>query len=417
MTVCFFNDDYNHKYTCEYEIVDQRFCVTVDYNIDDEIEAVNGVKSFGPATEYKNRDIIIIDHYGKANYLLKDAFFAGSTRVFGSPDSGAKTKFNASLFFKHRDPNALADLPAIPKVQKIKIYSKTLYNYVKNGSIYIEYSDEETAIHLRKNTEKETIGLKGVNIKEISLYDYWISSTQSKTQEIIIDKTGCIEITLRRRVNYDELYPYLNELNLFLELYEKGKYKIDRMMVTINSETYEMSVPLHEKKIKKGVTERSIKEDLLPFLERCYSRIPYRSKRNDLRNIYQIIFNNSINLEDIFLAYYRFIECYYKRKSIPGINKTFMSHAFNEHCVAYEKDSEEQDNVIHEIICLRNRYVHSGYHLRNASLRVKFSDSGKNYTVNNIDFDWIYDRAQLLRKICIDIIFKDLLGYQEYKFE
>lgn len=417
MTVCFFNDDYDHKYSCEYEIVDQRFCVTVDYDIDDEIEAENDIKSFGPSTEYKSRDILIVDQSAKTNFLLKDAYYAGSTSVFGSPDSGTKTRFKAIIFFKYRDPNALAELPITPKVRTIRVYSKSLYNYVNNRSVRFDYSDEETTIHLMKNTEKEIVNLKGVNIKEVSLYDLWSSSVQSKDQKIVIDKTGCIELDLNRRVDYDVLYPYLNELMLFLELYEKGKNKIDKIDVTVNDKVFEISMPLREPKLMKGVTNRSVEDDLLTFLEKCYSRIPYRGKRNDIRNIFQIIFNNSINIEDVFLAYYRFIECYYKRKNTPGARTTFMTQAFDDHYNENAKKSFNKENTIQEIISLRNHYVHSGYHLRNASLRVKFDDTKRNYTVNNIDVDWIYDRTQMLRKISIDIIFKDLLGYQEYKFE
>ena len=97
MTVCFFNDDYDHKYSCEYEIVDQRFCVTVDYDIDDEIEAENDIKSFGPSTEYKSRDILIVDQSAKTNFLLKDAYYAGSTSVFGSPARARGARVHAEL--------------------------------------------------------------------------------------------------------------------------------------------------------------------------------------------------------------------------------------------------------------------------------------------------------------------------------
>ena len=415
MSVCFFNDDYKHKYSCEYEIVNHTFSVTVDYAIDDEIEAVNGVKTFGPSTDYKTRDILIIDYNAKANFLLKDAYYTGSSSVYGSPDGGTKTKFNADIFFKHRDAKLLAELPVTPKVRTIRIYSKSLYNYVNNKSVYIENSNKETTIHLIKNTQKEAISIKEANIKEVFLYDDWTSTSKSKNQEIIIDKTGCIELTLFHRVDYNMLYPYFNEISLFLELYETGKYIPDKIEVVVDNNTFEFSLPSHKPRRKSG-THRSVDDNLLTFLERCYSQIPYRTKRNDLRNIFQIIFNKSINIEDVFLAYYRFIECYYKRKNIPGINTSFMSFAVNEHCEEYKK-SAEKENFIQEIICLRNHYVHSGYHLRNSSLRIKFADSKKNYTVNNIDFGWIYNRTKIMQTICIDIIFKDLLGYQEYKYE
>ena len=72
--------------------------------------------------------------------------------------------------------------------------------------------------------------------------------------------------------------------------------------------------------------------------------------------------------------------------------------------------------------CLRNRYVHSGYYIKNNSLKITFKDLDgktsklKNYTLNNIDVKWIYERTKILYSIAIDIIFKNMLGYEKYKF-
>ena len=40
----------------------------------------------------------------------------------------------------------------------------------------------------------------------------------------------------------------------------------------------------------------------------------------------------------------------------------------------------------------------------------------KNYTLNNIDVKWIYERTKILYSIAIDIIFKNMLGYEKYEF-
>ena len=72
--------------------------------------------------------------------------------------------------------------------------------------------------------------------------------------------------------------------------------------------------------------------------------------------------------------------------------------------------------------CLRNRYVHSGYYIKNNSLRITFKDLDektyklKSYTLNNVDVKWIYERTKILYSIVIDIIFKNMLGYEKYKF-
>ena len=40
----------------------------------------------------------------------------------------------------------------------------------------------------------------------------------------------------------------------------------------------------------------------------------------------------------------------------------------------------------------------------------------KNHIEENIDWEWIYDRTKILYEIVIDIIFRDMLGYEKYKF-
>ena len=56
MAICYLNSDYNNKYSCNYEIHDSGIDVTVDYDITDEIKAIDGVKAFGNNTEFANRD-------------------------------------------------------------------------------------------------------------------------------------------------------------------------------------------------------------------------------------------------------------------------------------------------------------------------------------------------------------------------
>lgn len=58
MAVCYFYDKYEEKYNCLYEVKDNVIEVTVDYNIMDEIPAINGIRSYGSNTEFKKRDIL-----------------------------------------------------------------------------------------------------------------------------------------------------------------------------------------------------------------------------------------------------------------------------------------------------------------------------------------------------------------------
>lgn len=58
MPVCYFNNDYDHKDNCQYEISNSTIKVDVKYDINDEIESVNGVITFSDETSFENRDMI-----------------------------------------------------------------------------------------------------------------------------------------------------------------------------------------------------------------------------------------------------------------------------------------------------------------------------------------------------------------------
>lgn len=169
-------------------------------------------------------------------------------------------------------------------------------------------------------------------------------------------------------------------------------------------------------KPKKNKGEKSVQCDIMDFLERCYSSIPYRSRKSDVRNIPYIIVKRDRSLEDSFLMYYRFIECFYKKQDIPEIKTKFIAYSLNKNYVEQGKKLPlEHENLTREIIKLRNHYVHSGYYIANESLRITFDDASKNYTAK-ADVDWIYKRTKILYECSIDIIFRDMLKYEKYDF-
>ena len=187
----------------------------------------------------------------------------------------------------------------------------------------------------------------------------------------------------------------------------------------IGDEYYKITMPLMDCIYKEKYVEKSVNATILDFLKRCYTTIPYRETRVEIRNIPYIVMKTSRNLEDNFLMFYRFIECFYKNRKI----KNFVTEGIKKH---YKKVTDLSDERIEkysrEIICLRNQYVHSGYFIKDASLEILYpkinhKKNPKDYTVKNLDAGWIYERTKLLYDIVIDIIFKELLGFDEYIYK
>ena len=73
MPICYFNANYKEYYRCQYEIKETGITVNVEYDIECELESINGIKSYGEKTKFNKRDILIVDHKGRTNYLLKNA--------------------------------------------------------------------------------------------------------------------------------------------------------------------------------------------------------------------------------------------------------------------------------------------------------------------------------------------------------
>lgn len=423
MPVCCFDRNYGTKYKCEYEIKDNYVDVTVEYEISDEIEQINGVRAFGANTTFDKRDILIIDYKSNKNILMKGAYFIGKESVFGTPDGGSKTKFQTGVYFVDKDFQRLCNLPDMPKAKKIKIFSTAINELIGYPSLTIESSDSEYSINLSRQSKSQNIEINSNYIKSISIADTWNSISKPKEHYLKVDFSGYIEIELTKRVNYDLVYEFVNELNLYMELYRPNKFNIDKISIMVDKEYYELKIPLIDNEINEEHIEESVSDEIINFLKKCYTTIPYRNSNAEIRNIPYIILKTSRGLEDNFMMFYRFIECYYKKQLIPNIKKTFISYSIEEHYTKKEKLSvEEIEKYSQEIVCLRNHYVHSGYYIKNSSLKITFERIGgkknpKDYTVNNVDMDWIYDRTMILYKIVIDIIFDKMLGYKEYKFK
>ncbi len=426
MAVCYFNRDYECKYKCSYEMKASIIDIEIEYDISDEVPAVNGVKMYGPKTEYRKRDILIVDHQNNTNILVKEAYYAGHSSVWGTPDEGTTTKFQSSIYFEHAALDKICLLPETPKVSAVRIYSKAINDLLGHPSRKIKDNDEEYAIILsRQNCAKCTEMNLHNNIKRITLADNWKCISNDKTHNMSIDFTGYVEIEIAKRVNYEQVSDYIYELEIFMQLYYPDKFRVDKIYVKVGKIFYKISIPHAHKDLnyKERNVRVSVEEPLLDFLKKCYATIPYRKSKTEIRNIPYIVMNTSRGLEDNFLMFYRFIECYYKKQQINNINKTFITYSIKEnYAKEHDLSEDEIERLAQEIVCLRNHYVHAGYYIKNSILRVSFDrinrkKNPKDYTANNVDAHWIYERMRILYRITINIIFKDMLGYKRYNFD
>lgn len=200
MPVCFFDDNYQEKYTCNYEFQDRGIEIDVDYDVSEEVKPdKNGVKIIDGNTKYKNRDILIIDHHSRRNILVKHAHFAGNTIAWGSSDGGAQTKFHASIYFEHEDGEKISQLPTIPKIKKLRIFSKSLLDWIGYQSLEFTKTQDYINYKILITRQGTSIPINHNGIKQITVGDDWQSSRSRERHNITIDFSGYIRTYVQRQ--------------------------------------------------------------------------------------------------------------------------------------------------------------------------------------------------------------------------
>lgn len=421
MAVCYFNKKYDKKYSCKYEIKEDGIEVVVDYNIIDEIPINDGVRAFGESTEFEKRDILIIDYQSKMNYLLKNAEFCNYSESIGTPDGGYKTTFFSSFYFYDKNLKKICNIINDKNIKKIKIYSRTINDFMENPTFYKEQNNGEYIIKLKRNNMNKVVKINENNIDSLILSEEWTNERNVKNTQINIELKGYIEIDLKEFIRYEDVYDYMYELIIYFQLLKPNKFIVDQILVGMNNNYYGIFIPIEKVDYRRNYIPSSVKDDISEFLAKCYTTMSYRNSESEIRNIPYIILETSRNLEDNFLMFYRFIECYYKQQKIKNIGKTFIEYSIKNNYNNINTIRGPIENLVFEIIALRNHYVHKGYYIKDEELYVSFPKIGKkanpkNYRADNVNFDWIYERTNILYKIVIDIIFKNMLQYDNYEF-
>lgn len=423
VAICYFNSDFKKNYRCTYEITKDEIVVHIEYNIHEEIRDSNGVIMLGGNTQFENRDILIIDSDKKKNYLLKTAYYIKYSSSYGTPDSKILSSFKSNIYLESSDFKQMAELPKVLKTSKIRIYNNIVNDFIGYPSLTKNSNDKEYVIALKRKTENEIIEINENNIKSLSMSDEWSSCIDQKEHNIKVDLKGYIELELIEEIKYDEVYNYVWELIIFIQLLVPKKLKIDKIYIMIDSKFYKLNIPLKEFEYKESYIEASVEEQIGDFLKKCYKNIPYRNSESEIRNIPYIILNTSRNLEDNFLMFYRFIECYYKKQGKYNFIEYAIKQNYRNNVISNIED------ITSQIISLRNHYVHSGYYIKNKNLEINYKKikqtknrktyylkNPKDYFETNVDCEWIYKKTKILYDIVIDIIFSDMLGYKDYKF-
>ena len=121
-----------------------------------------------------------------------------------------------------------------PKISKIKIFSEIINYLIGYPNLEEIKTDEIYSINLSKNKKEIIKSINKKNIKNIILGDSWKSSFNRKNHNISINFDGYIEIQFFKRVDYDKISSYINELITFMQIYIPNKFLIEKLYVKID---------------------------------------------------------------------------------------------------------------------------------------------------------------------------------------
>lgn len=414
MATCYFNNNLDKRYRCEYEITDEKISVDVE-GYDIEAENPSGISTSN--TYYADRDILIIDSAQKKSYLLKRAWYCGFSGRSEILDPASISKFTADVYFEASNGRSLSMLPSVPKVEAIRIYSEAISDYYHHPSVLIKDSEDQLVFTLNKERKEVEAEINKNNIKKIVLGDDW-NSTSNNTS-IAVSMNGYFGASFIETVDYTEIYKYVREIMVYMQLYYPGKFKINKMLLRIDGKNY-LFVSKFTRPIKYSdrFIEFSVKDGLLDFLKKCYINMPYRDTEGATRNIPYIIINKSRNVEDNFLMLFRFLEVFYKSQNPNYRNRELIQKAISDHYKEKDLSDEIKKKEAKEIVELRNHYVHRGYYIHESKLPIRFNrekPTPKDYVVE-ANVLWLRNKIEILYSTVIDVIFTELLGYQEYSF-
>lgn len=416
MSVCFFNGNQDKSYKCTYDF-NGAITINIDYDVADEVESKNGVKIWSSSTQFKNRDIVIADLDNHTYILVKNAFYVGFKNRLGSADDKHIAYFRSFNYLKCKSINHAFKLLAASSLTKIKVFSKGVIEKCGCSSVSLKDSKDNVTITLDQNPKCYVEKINKNNISEICIRDVWNYRTIEPDQ-IIINMFGYIELCLDNKVKIEDSDDYLKELLVYLRLYSPGKFPVDMVQLYIDDEYVEYCSFRLGEEYKKERSLNSVNVSLIDFLKNCYNNIPYRDSTIEIRNIPYIIEHKSHSIEDCYLACFRFIECYYKRTTKIRNNYQVINRAIkNNPIVLTSYKTIGNANYVKEIIALRNHYVHSGYYLKNNTLKITDKTGNVTYVVSNIDYNWLYERTKILNELAISILFKSMLGYKNYIYK
>lgn len=418
MPTCYFNNDLNKGFPCEYEIKDENICVDVEYDIEEEIPDENGIKVFSANTFFDKRDILVVDSAEKKSYLLKNAIYNGTNGRYGSLDDVIIAKLTACEFFVSDNFRDLIVLPPEPEVKMVRIYSDVINECYQCKGVSLKNEEERINIVMSKDRNEETADIYSNNIEKILLGDDWNYTKNNK--KININMESYLGIVFTESVSYKEIFKYIYEATVYIQLYYPDKNVINKILLNIEDKNYIfVSKKMRPVKYSDKHIDFSVKDSFLMFLKNCYTKIPYRDTESATRNIPYVVMNSYRGIEDNFLMFFRFIEYLYKSRNSEYEQRKLIEDSITEHYKDRILDDKVKKKEAREIVGLRNHYVHDGYYIHDSKLLISFKRRKRTPNDYYVDADvnWIYEKTKMLYSIVIDIIFREMLEYGEYIFD
>ena len=401
MIYCYFNEDYENTYNCEYVINENELLIDVDLGnatsdlMDELFDEKDNIV-------YANT-ITIIDQKSKTYIKTFTAFEYHFQTITGYPYIRAKKSFRSKSYFKTNIESNLTKLSPNILIDNLIFAHESLDNYYPNKSRHIEHSEDltETRIILKKNEEiNEKLSINKNNIKLIEFENNWSYNIGHK--DISIEYKNALKLHFKNKINLMEIYKYKDYISCMFNLYLATKTPIYSTSFKYENVVYEFYCTnlIYKPNFKTNINKK-LNCDIQIFIKSFLKQISIKQLNTNLLNPFNG--KGDVYAEDVFLINFRFIELHLKKEN----PKTWLQMLIKENKPLLNLLKIKYDSKLYLCVeTLRNHYVHEGYYINKNTLEIKYCNGKKKRFTNEI----IIKYSRLTKALGFKVMLNDILS-------
>ena len=378
MVYCYFDNNLEDVFNCEYEVTNDELRIDVDFS---DNSANIFQESFHSGDKLVHaKTITIIDNDAKTYIKTFYAFENKFQTFFGAPFVRTQKSYVAKIYFSANSATELQKLDSNVELDNLMFFHECLDLYCINKSRHIDNDDEYKQIQItliREENNDVFLAVRRNNIQTAFISCHW--KMLPKKNRITIDYKNILKLKFKKRIPLSLICKYHDLMSCMFNLYSPTNTPLYDIEFTYQDTTYKFHHRhLLYKPSFKLSTNKKLDIDLDKFIESYLNNISIKHIETNLLNPFRE--KGKTFAEDTFLINYRFIECNLKKD-----NKCWLESILKENRKLINSLGINYNTKLHFFMeTLRNHYAHEGYYIENHRLPIRKGNGKKKVVTDKI---------------------------------